>query len=170
MSYSTRRAVFVTGITSLAGVLGAWLFIYDWHQSLPLVIFYTLLVINTFPSVELFSSIVPQEDGQHALADVLLALMYFFLAASLGNPPQFALCATVMFLIAAGKYTLMLYDIPHPHLLQRKIRIDLLGALLCAVVLAAMNLGWILAAGWTLAILFALASIYVLGVKPLYHL
>jgi hypothetical protein len=100
----------------------------------------------------------------------MLAFVYFFLAASFGNPPQFALCATVLFLIAAGKYTLMLYDIPHPHLLRRKIRIDLLGALLCAGVLAAMNLGWILYAGWALAVFFALANIYILGVRPLYRL
>ncbi len=170
MSYSTRRAIFVTFLTTMAGIVGWALFVYSWKESLPLVIFYALLVVNTFPSVQLFSSIVPQEDGQHALADIILALLYLFLAASLGNPQQFALCATVLFLVAAGKYTLMLYEIPHPYLLQRKIRMDLLGALLCAAVLAAMNFGWILSAGWVLAVTFALASIYVLVVRPLYRL
>jgi len=170
MTYSKRRAIFATAIFSVAGILAWPLFVYDWHVSLPLEIFYALLVINTYPSIQLFGSIVPQEDGKHALADIILAISYLFVAASLGQPQQFALCALVMFLIAAAKYTLMLYDIPHPHLLQRKIRADLLGALMCAGILAAMNLGWILSSAWTLAILFAFASVYILAVKPLYHL
>lgn len=170
MNRSTRKAIFVTSVAFLCGVLGWPLFVYDWHESLPLAIFYALLVVNTFPSVQLFSSIVPQEDGQHALADVIIALLYIFLVASLGQPQQFALCALVLFLVAAGKYTLMMHDIPHPQLLQRKVRIDLLGALLCSGVLAGMLFGYVLAAGWILAIVFAFANIYVLAVKPLYRL
>jgi hypothetical protein len=64
----------------------------------------------------------------------------------------------------------MLYDIPHPHLLQRKIRADLLGALLCAGILALMNLGFIYYAAWAMAVLFSIASIYVLAVKPIYKI
>jgi hypothetical protein len=170
MSYSKRKAVFATALFSFAGILAWPLFVYDWHISLPLAIFYALLVINAYPSVQVFASIVPQEDGKHALADVILAISYLFIAASLGQPQQFALCTLVMFLIAAAKYTLMLYDIPHPHLIQRKIRADLLGALMCAGILAAMNLGWILSSAWTLAVLFAFASVYILALRPLYHL
>jgi hypothetical protein len=170
MSYSKRRAIFATIIFSVAGILAWPLFVYDWHVSLPLAIFYALLVINTYPSVRLFSSIVPQDHGKHALADIILAISYLCVAASIGNPPQFAVCALVMFLIAAAKYTLMLYEIPHPHLIQRKVRIDLLGALMCAGILALMNFGWILSAAWMLAILFAAANIYVLRVNPLYRL
>ena len=72
--------------------------------------------------------------------------------------------------MAAGKYSLMVDEIPHPHLIQRKIRVDLLGALMCAIVLAFMNAGWILTAAWSMALVFALANIYVLGLKPLYRL
>jgi hypothetical protein len=170
MTYSKRRAIFATVVFSIAGIVAWPLFVYDWHVSLPLAIFYALLVINAYPSVRLFSSIVPQDDGKHALADIILALSYLFIAASIGQPQQFTLCTLVMFLIAAGKYTLMLYDIPHTNLIQRKIRIDLLGALLCAVILAAMNFGWILSAAWTFAALFTLASIYILLLRPLYKL
>ena len=170
MSYSTRRALFVTLLISVAGILGWALFVYDWRESFPLAVFYALLVINTYPSVRLFSSLVPQEDGKHALADILIAGVYLFLAASLGNPQQFALCATVLFLVAAAKYSLMLYDIPHPHLLERKIRADLLGALGCAMTLATMNAGYTLYASWGLAALFAVANIYLLAVRPLYRL
>lgn len=169
MDYPTRKALFFTCLATLAGILAWPLFVYDWHQSLPLAIFYAILVINTYPSVQLFSSLVPQNDGKHALADIMLAGLYLFLAGSLGQPQQFALCATVLFIVAAGKYTLMFYDVPHPRLLQRKVRVDLLGALMCATVLAAMNLGWILSAAWALAIIFAVANVYVLGLKPLYR-
>lgn len=170
MTYSKRRALFAVLLFTVAGFISWPLFVYDWHTSFPLAIFYALLVVNAYPSVRLFSSIVPQEDGRHALLDIILAMSYLFIAASLGQPQQFALCTLVMFLIAAAKYTLMLYDIPHPHLLQRKIRADLLGALLCAGILAAMNFGWVLPAAWALAILFALANVYVLGLRPLYQL
>lgn len=170
MTYSTRRAAFATVLFIIAGILGWFLFVTDVPASLPLVIFYAILIVNTYPSVRLFSSIVPRESGKHALADVMLAVSYLFLAASLGQPIQFAVSATVMFLVAAGKYTLMLYDFPYPKLLQRKIRIDLLGALMCTGVLAMMTLGYTLEASWTLAVLFALANVYVLGLKPLYRL
>ena len=170
MNYPTRKAAFATFIFTVAGVVAWPLFVYDWHVSLPLTIFYSLLVINTYPSVQLFSAIVPLEDGKHALVDIILAISYLFLAVSLGQPQQFALCATVMFLIAAAKYMLMFYEVPHQNLVQRKVRIDLLGALLCVAVLAAMNFGWILSAAWALAILFAFANVYVLAVKPLYRL
>lgn len=170
MSYSIRRATFFTLIATFAGVLGGFLFIYDWRESLPLAIFYALLVINTYPSVRLFSSLIPLDHGKHALADISLAGLYFFLAASLGNPQQFALCGLVLFMVAAGKYSLMFYDIPHQHLLERKVRVDLLGALMCACVLAAMNAGWILSAAWVMAVVFALANVYVLALKPIYRL
>jgi len=170
MTYSKRRALFATALFTAAGILAWPLFVYDWHISLPLEIFYALLVVNAYPSVRLFSSIVPQEDGRHALADIILAISYLFIAASIGQPPQFALCTLVMFLIAAAKYTLMLYDIPHPHLLQRKIRADLLGALMCAGILALMNLGWVYYAAWGMTLIFTVASVYVLAVKPLYKI
>jgi len=170
MTYSKRRALFATALFTAAGIIAWPLFVYDWHISLPLAIFYALLVVNAYPSVRLFSSIVPQEDGKHALADIILAVSYLCIAASIGQPQQFAICTLVMFMIAAAKYTLMLYDIPHPHLLQRKIRADLLGALLCAGILAFMNLGFVYYAAWGMTALFAVANIYVLAVKPLYKI
>ena len=170
MTYAIRRAIFVTVIAIVGGIIGWLVSVSDWRMSLPLGIFYVLLVINTFPSVQIFSSIIPQDDGKHALADILIAVIYICLVASFGNPEQFALCALVLFLTAAAKYSLLVEEIPHPHLLQRKIRVDLLGALLCAGVLAAMNFGWTLPAAWALAVVFLLANIYVLWVKPLYRL
>jgi hypothetical protein len=170
MTYAIRRATFLTFIATVGGIAGWYFSVTDWRVSFPLGIFYALLVINTYPSIRLFSSLVPLEDGKHALVDLLLSLVYVFLVVSFGNPQQFALCATVLFLVASAKYTLMFYEVPHTNLLQRKVRADLLGALLCAAVLAAMNFGWILSAAWALAGLFALANIYVLALKPLYRL
>jgi hypothetical protein len=162
--------MFVTFIAILFGIAGWFLFVYDWRVSLPLAIFYALLVINTYPSVQLFSSIVPLDDGKHALVDIILAFSYLFLAVSLGQPQQFAICALVLFLIAAGKYSLMLYEVPHQKLIERKLRVDLLGALMCAIVLALISFGWFWTGVWGLAIMFALANVYVLALRPLYRL
>jgi hypothetical protein len=170
MTYSMRRAVFVTFIAIVGGILGWYFSVVDWRASLPLGIFYALLVVNTFPSVRLFSSIIPQDNGKHALADILIAMTYVSLVISFGNPEQFALCALVLFLVAAGKYSLMVEETPHPNLVQRKVRVDLLGAFLCACVLAAMILGYPVFGAWALAIIFSLANVYVLGLRPLYRL
>lgn len=169
MTYAKRRALFVTATATLWGIFGWVVFVTDWRESLPLGIFFVLLVINTYPSVQLFSSIVPQDDGRHALIDMLIAFVYFTIAVSLGQPQQFALCTLVLFLIAAGKYSMMFYEIPHHHLVQRKVRVDLLGALLCAGVLEAMVLGYSLPASWAMTIIFALANVYVLLINPLYR-
>ena len=157
-------------VFALAGVAGWFLLVTDSRESLPLVIFYTLLVINAYPSIRLFAGIVPQDNGQHALADIIIFISYLFVAASLGQPLQFALCALVLFIIAAGKYALMLHEIPYPELLQRKLRADLLGAGLCAIALVVMLLGHILEGAWILATVFALSNVYILGIKPLYRL
>jgi hypothetical protein len=170
MTYATRRAIFWTTVGVVGGTMGWVLTVSDWRASLPLGIFFALLILNTYPSLRLFGSLVPMDDGKHALADLMLALVYVFLAASFGNPQQFALCALVLFLIAAGKYSLMVEEIPHPQLIKRKINVDLLGALLCAGVLAAMVFGWQQQAAWALAIIFALANIDVLVIRPLYRL
>jgi hypothetical protein len=170
MTYATRRAVFWTIVGIIGGIICWVATVSDWRASLPLGIFFAFLILNTYPSLRLFSSLVPMEDGKHALADLMIALIYVFLAASFADPQRFALCATVLFLVAAGKYGLMLYDIPHPKLLERKIRVDLLGALLCCSVLAAMNAGYVFQASWFLAIIFALANVYVLMIRPLYRL
>ena len=170
MNFATRKALFAFVIFALAGIAGWLLLVTDWRESLPLAIFYTLLVINAYPSIRLFAGIVPQDNGQHALADIILLVSYLFVAASLGQPLQFALCSTVLFIIAAGKYALMLHEIPHPHLLQRKLRVDLLGAGLCAIGLEAMLFGYVLEGSWLIAIIFALANIDILFLRPLYRL
>jgi hypothetical protein len=169
MTREIRLALFAVSIFSLAGIVGWFTFVTDARESLPLAIIYGLLVINAFPSIKLFASIARREDGRNALADVLIFASYIFVAASLGQPAQFALCATVLFLVAAGKYALLLHDIPHPDLLQRKLRVDLIGAFICASALAVMLFGYVSESSWALATIFILANIYVLGIRPLYR-
>jgi hypothetical protein len=170
MSYSLRKAVFFTLLAVTMGLVGTFVFVTDWSVSLPLVIFYVILVINTYPSVRLFSSLIPIDDGKHALADFLLGGLFLFLPMTFGDPIQFTLCALVLFLGATGKYSLMLDELPHQRLLTRKIRIELLGVLMCASVLALMNFGFVLSAAWALAIIFAIANVYVLVLRPLYKI
>jgi hypothetical protein len=170
MNFAIRKALFAVTVFTVAGIAGWFLLVTDTMESLPLGIFYALLVVNAYPSIKLFATIVPQDNGQHALADIILLVSYLFVASSLGQPLQFALCGIVLFLIAAGKYALMLHEIPHPELLQRKLRIDLLGAGLCAIALATMLLGHVFEGSWIMATIFALANIDILFLRPLYRL
>ena len=169
MKHETRKAAGATFLFSLAGILGWVLFVSDWRLSLPLAVFYIVIVINTYPSVRLFASIVPSEKSHYILSDVALTILYILLAASLGDPITFALSGTFLFIIAAGKYTLLLHDIPHPALLKRKITIDIMGILLCVGSLGIMLSGYVAVGSWALAIIFALANVYFLGINPMYR-
>jgi hypothetical protein len=136
---------------------------------LPQVIFYGVLVLNTFFSVRFFSRIAPENLSQIEI-DTVLVVLYFALAASLGRPVSFAFFALCLFIAASSKYPLLLLVIPQTDILKRKILIDLLGTATCAAILGATILGYALEAAWAAAILFTLANVYLLAIKPMYRL
>lgn len=166
---STIKAAFFCMLFSLFGV---WTVLFrspHTPELIPHVLFYTVLVVNTFFSVQLYAAIQPKNISQ-TLIDITLAVCYIGLSLSLGDPVVFALWALALFIAAPLKYVLMLGLIPHDALLQRKIRIDLTGTAACALLLAGTLLGYSLTAAWTFAIAFALANVYLLLIKPMYRL
>jgi len=136
----------------------------------PEAIFYGVIVLNTFFSIRLFARISPAQTYQ-AVVDATLVLCYIALALSLGTPSAFPFFALCIFIAAPLKYILMLGETPYDKLMKRKLFIELLGTALCAfALLGATILDYPLASAWVLAIVFSLANIYLLLIRPMYHL
>jgi hypothetical protein len=167
------KALIVSAVFSVGGVIG-WYFAQerspDSFTTLPFVIFYIVLTINTYHSIKLFSSITPMEDRAQRLVDLLLGISYLFLAYSFANPVGFFIGVLFLFILAPIKYILLLGMIPHSHLLKRKITIDLMGTLLAGVSLASALIGYPTQSAWFLAIMFLAANVYLLLINPMYRL
>ncbi len=164
----TQKSLLACTLFSLFGVIG-WF--YDGTMGgilLPLVLYYVVLVTNTFFSVRTFSAITPNNPIQLTF-DVLLVFVYLWLAASFASVVMFSWASLGLFLIAVAKYVHLSGIIPPPPLLQKKIRINALSALLCASALVASALGFDYIAAWGLFLLFALANIYLLLINPMYR-
>lgn len=154
---------------SLFGIASAVLAAPESEFVFPHVIFYAVLIVNSFFSIRLFSSIQPRSALQ-TFADLILLLAYVALAFSIGRPVAFSFFALSVFVAAPPKYALMLGMVPHDRLLRRKILLDLAGTALCAAVLGGTLLGYELASAWLLAIVFALANAHLLLIRPMYRI
>lgn len=169
MVNGTVKTMLATAAFSLAGIASLALVAPASSVLLPHIIFYAVLVLNTFFSIRFFSRIAPENLSQIEI-DTVLVILYFALASSLGRPILFAFFALCLFIAASSKYPLLLLVIPQTDVLKRKILIDLLGTATCAGILGATLLGYAFEAAWTSAILFSLANVYLLAIKPMYHL
>ncbi len=170
MNDPMKRALLSTGFFASAGILSFFFFAPSNLVLWPNTLFYAVIVLNTFFSVRFFARITPHSWTQ-SVVDGVLVLIYLALALSLGREWAFPFFALCIFVAAPIKYVLMLGKIPHSDLLRRKLLIELLGAGLCtAALLCAVFLGYPLTAAWTLAIIFSLANIYLLAIRPMYRL
>ena len=150
------------------GLVGWFLSTSNTMHSLPLLLYYAVLVFNTFFSIRAFSAITPRNSAQTAF-DMVLVGIYCALAFSFASTVYFALFSALLFLVAVAKYVHLRKLIASSTLLERKIRIDVLGALLSVATLCIAVAGWPLGAAWILCIVFALASVYLLLINPMYR-
>jgi hypothetical protein len=167
MTAATKKALFACACFSAIGAFG-WI-VYGSAQSLPLLGFYAILILNTFFSIRTLSSITPQHVVQ-ILFDAVLVCTYIALALSFSSALMFAGFSAGLFLISIGKYARLNTITNYPKLLRRKMKINTLGALLSLSALVIADAGYSLFAEWLLFTLFALANIYLLGIKPMYRL
>lgn len=154
---------------SLAGIISVLFYSVVSPFLLPHFIIYAVLVVNTYFSIRFWSALQPQ-DTRQLLIDAVLVLAYLALAFSMGEPVYFALAAFALFALAAFKYVLMRGRTSYEAVVERKIFIDALGAVACAVLILGMFLDYALEATWLFAIGFTLANVYLLAIKPMYRL
>ena len=101
MNSPETKAWFVTGGFALVGMLAFWFVAPSAHVTWPDTLFYAIIVLNTFFSVRLFSSITPPSFWQ-AITDAALVLAYVALALTIGREwafPFFALCVFIVAVI-----------------------------------------------------------------------
>lgn len=169
-SPAQRRAWFGTVLFSAVGV-AAWLLrVNDPLSSLPLAVFYIVLVINTYFSIRLFSRITPPHNFTQKAFDIILGLLYILLACAIGSASWFVLSASILFGLATVKYTLLQRIVHQPILFRRKIRVNWLGCLVGFLAWVGIWLGHPLIATWAWALLFVLANIFFFFISPLYRL
>lgn len=141
----------------------------SWPGVLPILIFYVLLIINTYFSVKLFAEVIPDLPSQRAI-DAILVVFYGVMAFSIGNAALFGFFLAVFFTIATMKYVLVLGIVSQPRLLKRKITADCLGILLGLAVVGGIMAGHETFSVWGLAIIFSVANVCMFFVWPLYRL
>ncbi len=163
------KASSVSIIFLIAGALFALIRITDLGQSLPMLIVYAVLLVNTFFSVRIFSAITPPSSIQKT-CDAGLFFIYLLTAWEFGSPKGFAFAFLLLFIVACVKYSFLLYETSHPKLIKRKILVDLSGALAGALTLCGIMAGYQYASLWSLAIVFSFANVFLFFVQPLYQL
>jgi hypothetical protein len=161
------RALAATLAFAIAGLLGFVFAPQPWELRAPNTVFYAVLVLNTFYSIRFFDALPPQNRDERVI-DAVLAVLYLALAAAIGWPVAFAVVATLLFAAATAKYVLLLPVMDRHDILTRKILIDGLGLLMCLAALAGTLLADPLWSAWGAAIVFALANVYLLRIRPMY--
>ena len=164
----TRIWLAGAGFTAF-GAFFTWLRVTDLAVSAPLLLFYAVLIVNTVFSVRHFDRVVPRDHLQTVIDYTLIAL-YILLSAQLHNPKAFTLVATLLFGTATMKYVLLIGRVEWTKLLHRKIRVDIIATLACALALAGVLAGHATIATWTLATITLVGNIYLLVIRPLYRI
>lgn len=160
-------------IATLAfGVFGAGVFWWstsNWLLTAPLAVIYADILANTYFSVLTFAPIAGDNKLQQFL-DLLLGLLYVMLPVNANEPRQFVLLAALLFGVAVLKYALLMRAVGYSKLLERKIVVDAMGNMAALLALAAMLVGFSRLGLWSWAIVFSLANIWILWLKPLYRM
>src|SRR3989344_4054930 len=131
--YAIRRAILAT--TGFALIAACYIFFYaSWSGELvPLLIFYGVLIANTFFSIRCFASITPPKNVPQRLLDWTLGTLMVLLALTLDSADKFTFLAALLFAVATYKYVQLKSLIDHRRLLRRKIAMDSWGLLACAL-------------------------------------
>lgn len=166
-----RKAIFGTATFAIFGILFA-LTVKNLAYSLPALILYAGLVINTYFSIRCFSSITPENDNMAKIVDIGLAVLYFVLASAFNNIQNFLMVAVFLFELAVIKYIMLLrISAPeHRNLVQKKILLDMLGVISSSLALTLTLLGYSFFPIWFLALLLLSADIYLIILVPFYKI
>lgn len=152
----------------IAGAIAAVVMRHDLVIAWPPMLFYAMLVWNDYFSIKHFSTIIPPNKNSQVVIDTLLVGLHLLAAFFFTNPFLFTITMTILFILAVLKYAGDLPSVKNSRALFRKVKIDALGALISALALAGMFMGypWQATIIWTG--IFVCASVYVIIINPLY--
>lgn len=163
-----NRATGATLIFAAFGAIGA---IIAWNNlaiAWPAMLFYAMLVWNDYYSIQHFSKIIPPGKTSQVAIDIILLVLHFVSSFFFGNPFLFTIAMTVLFILAVLKYAGDLPSVKNSRALFRKVKIDAMGALISALALAGMFMGYPWQSTIIWICIFACASVYVILINPLY--
>ena len=164
-----ERAVGATLIFVAFGALGAIIARHTIAIAWPPMLFYAMLVWNDYYSIKHFSTIIPPNKKSQVFIDTVLVGLHFISVFLFGNPFLFTIAMIVLFILAVLKYAGDLPSVKNSRALFRKVKIDALGALLSALALAGMFMGYPWQSTIIWAGIFVCASVYVILINPLYQ-
>ncbi len=167
-TYGLRRAAAAVGAFSIVG-LTAMTSVIDWNKSWPLVLFYAVLVLNTYFSVRCFASISHKWELKQEFVDVALVIIYIIMALNFNSVQSFVVVSNLLFIVAILKYILLAETIGYSKLLREKIRVNAFGILYCFLALIGILWGYGRQVVLIWSIGFAIVNVYVLLLKPLYN-
>lgn len=166
-----ERAIAATIGFGAFGALTASTMVHNWSVAWPLVLFYAVLVADTYFSVRVFSNITPEGNSEQRTIDFIIVLTYLSLATQFEHPLGFALIATLLFLECIIKYKILANIAPkHRAFLRRKIILDWLGALFCTIAVLGIAMNYSHITTVLFAFINAVANVYLLAIKPFYVL
>ena len=165
--HARKRASIGVAFFAVIGALGI-MWMRPLSTLIPDLIFYGVLLVNTYYSVECFALLAPKHYTQN-IADAALVVSYCLAGLYLGDPLAFPFFIFLVFLIAPFKYVLMLSVSGHIVFLRKKILIDLAGTAATFAALFLALAGFPVYAAWGIALGFAAANVYLLYVKPMYR-
>jgi len=164
MNAKLKACVFVVLFSVIGGVM-----VYENFNlaTLPLVLFYVVLMINTYFSIEFFSKIIPSKRLDQKIIDLLLVLSYLALILSFGNEVWYLLFAIMLFVVATLKYVCLL-GVVDLKILKKKLIVNIFAIVACILALEGYLIGWGRVIMWTWALVFLFANVYLLIIKPMY--
>jgi hypothetical protein len=169
--YAKRKAILGAAGFAFFGIV--FLFtVNDFLYSLPTLLLYGGLVINTYFSIRCFSSITPKNDTLQGIVDIGLTVLFIALATAFNNIQNFLTIGLFLFELAVVKYTLLLRTAGAGHhaIIRKKVLIDMLGVISGSVGLTLALFGYYVISVWALALLLATANIYLIILKPFYKI
>lgn len=169
-SKASSWASFITITYVAVGIISVLQLVKNWGESLPLIIFYFLILVNTHFSVSFFLSIIPQRGGLQKLINTALLLIYPGLAITFDKPLNFTLIAALLFTLATIKYILLAEESPFRKILWKKVLIETMGILACILTIFGILIGYSILATSLWTFCFLVANIYLLSIRPLYKL
>lgn len=135
--------------------------------TLPLILFYIVLIVNSYFSVEFFSKIIPAKRFDQKIIDLFLVFLYLVLILNISNEIWYLLSAIMLFVVATLKYVFLL-GMVDVKILKKKMIIDIFGIIACVLALVGYLAGGRMAATWIWALVFLFANIYLLVINPMY--
>ncbi len=166
---TTISAAVVVGVLAVVALLYVPTYLNDWSAAEPLVIFFSVMLINTFFSIRYFHHFEPARSTSQWSINIILFIHYLVLEIYFDRPLWFLVILTSLFAVATWKYILLRRAIGSDAIIARKIRVDGLTTIVAALAVGAAATGAAYFAAWALAIGNIIANIVLLWIHPLYR-